>query len=286
MRVEPYDFRQPGRLAGNLEHRLAEWFRAACATAGDRWAKELAFVPTLELRPLVIALPREALAAVGDSAIAHRVLLHEVPTLLVFPRPLLLAIISGLLGEANPALDQDREFTIVEKNLTDYFLGHMLLPLFQERWPEAGAVTLTLGDREEYPRYTKLFPPDQRVIQAEFVVRVPAGAGSWHWYFPHQGMNQLLVQSQMQGPSRADGDLRRHIEGVLREAPVEITVELGRIALPLSQLAQLQPGDVVVLDQKLGEPLRTLIGGLWKWNCWPGRIGNQQAVQIATFEES
>ena len=43
--------------------------------------------------------------------------------------------------------------------------------------------------------------------------------------------------------------------GVATDVTATLTVELGRINLPLRQLAELRPGDVVELDREVGEPV-------------------------------
>ena len=50
------------------------------------------------------------------------------------------------------------------------------------------------------------------------------------------------------------------IELVL-DVPVQMTVELGRVRMPIRQLLSLGPGAVVELDIQAGEPLDVLING-------------------------
>ena len=62
--------------------------------------------------------------------------------------------------------------------------------------------------------------------------------------------------------------------------PFELRVRLGRAHLSLQQLSTLKPGDVLVLDQPVSEPLVGEIGGVEKFHLWPGRDGQRQAVQV------
>jgi flagellar motor switch protein FliN/FliY len=45
------------------------------------------------------------------------------------------------------------------------------------------------------------------------------------------------------------------------DIPVEISVEIGRARMPISQLIKLAPGAVVELDRMAGEPLDVLANG-------------------------
>ena len=42
---------------------------------------------------------------------------------------------------------------------------------------------------------------------------------------------------------------------------MEITIEVGRTSLPIGQLLQLQPGQIVELDREVGSPLDMFING-------------------------
>lgn len=73
---------------------------------------------------------------------------------------------------------------------------------------------------------------------------------------------------------------RQHLEPLVCELPVEISVLLGTIDLPFSQLARLRPGDLVILNQSVSEPLTALVAGEKKFQVWPGRVGSRPAFQI------
>ena len=47
----------------------------------------------------------------------------------------------------------------------------------------------------------------------------------------------------------------------LMDVPVSVTVEVGRRRLPLSELARLGPGSLVVLDREAHEPADVLVNG-------------------------
>jgi flagellar motor switch protein FliN len=61
-----------------------------------------------------------------------------------------------------------------------------------------------------------------------------------------------------EAPTPAEG--RRLPDSVLK-IPVSIQVMIGSTRIPLSQVAQLGPGTVIPLDQKLGEPALISVNG-------------------------
>lgn len=49
--------------------------------------------------------------------------------------------------------------------------------------------------------------------------------------------------------------------GVLKDVPVEVTIEVGRASLSFSKLVNLQRGEVVQLDRQAHEPADILVNG-------------------------
>lgn len=287
MSVEPYNFRKPGRLASDLEQRLAAWLRDSCALGPDRWVKHMPF--RLEMAPqgLEIVRPGEGLGRLPEAAVGYRMTLGEegLLTLLVFARPLALALVAGMLGDPVGELPADRELTVIEDSLCEYVVQGLLVPVLQEAWPGREPLRLALEKKEPNPRRTRLFPPEQNVIVCTFGAQGPFGEQPWYWLLPQKGLLELFARPgpEQDGPQEA---VRPRLELLVRELPVEVTVSLGTVELPLSYLAGLRAGDVIVLNQRVSEPLPATVAGQRKYRVWPGRVGSRQAFRIASVIES
>ena len=60
----------------------------------------------------------------------------------------------------------------------------------------------------------------------------------------------------------------------------ELTVILGTAEVPLSRLATLAEGDLLILGQRVSEPLAARIADVDKYRVWPGSMQRRQVVQI------
>src|SRR5579862_9473546 len=128
MKIERHNFSKPSKLAGDLEQRLLTWFNLANAMAPKKWIKVLPFELSMTCGPMDTLRPADALEQMADGPVVFRLTLPPgVPTLFAFPRQLALALVAGLLGDANGALPADRELTSVEESLLDYFFQDFLL---------------------------------------------------------------------------------------------------------------------------------------------------------------
>lgn len=287
MTHKSYDFRKPGRLAGTLEQRFLGWLRAAGQLATAKAVRLFPF--RLEMAPagLEIAPPGELLAQLAESMLGYRVALSGglANMLFVCPRQLTLALVAGLMGESLPGLPEDRELSAVESSLCDYLMQSLLAAVLQETWTGTMPLGLTVGDREPSPRWTRLFVKAEQIVQCTFAIRGLFGEQQWHWLAPYQAVQELINHAGDDVPSHIQQEAPRKLEAVIRELPVEVIVELGMAELTLSQLAELAPGDLLILNQRVSEPLTVRVDDRAKFRGWPGRLGSRQSLQIESRSE-
>lgn len=289
MNVQPYNFNKPGRLAGDLGQRLADWLQAACALASKKCSGLMPFAFELSFVELDIFRCKDALQKLPEAATGYRINVVEESLALLasFPRPLALALVAGAEGEQVTSLPEDRPLTAVDKSLLELLVRELLIEVLQETWPSPEEVRLELGQYEPYPKWTRLFPPDENVVVCSLTFSGPFGQQNWHLLLPHQGSLEKLSRL---GPGQEEATeelaARPRLEALVRDIPVEITVWLGTLELPLSQLAELRAGDVLVLNQRVTEALTAWIGRVRKFRGWPGRVGSHMAFQIESPVES
>jgi flagellar motor switch protein FliM len=288
MKVESYDFRKPGRLVSDIEELLTKWFSTMCSRVPEKWAKQISAHPELVLRGIESLRLDEALGQLGSAAVGYRVAFNgaENNGLLVLSRPLVLLLAAGMVGDAVTEVPQDREITVVEESLLEYFIEQYLLNGLQESWAGVDPPALRLGPREPDPEYSRLSPPETIVVVCSFSIRGAFGEQPWRWITNQKSLLGYLerVFESRQAHS-SEQDTRRQMEQLVCGVPVEMSVTLGEAELPLSMLAELRTGDVLLLRQRVCDPLIASVAGVRKLRAWPGRVGQQQAVQIdSSFE--
>lgn len=287
MTHKPYNFRKPDRLAGTLEHRLSAWLRAACQLAVAKGARHLPFRIEMAPHGLEMAPPAEVLGRLSEAMIAYRVAFAGEPPnmMFVWPRPLALALVAGLLGESPEALPEDRELSAVELSLCEYLMQSLPAIVLQETWTGTTPLKLAVSERESSPRWTRLFVKAEQVLQCAFTMRGSFGEQDWYWLAPHHVMQELVNRAGEEEPALIQQDAPRKLETLVRELPVEVAVELGMVELSLSQLAGLAPGDLLILNQRVSEPLTVRVDNRAKFRGWPGRVGSRQSLQIESLGE-
>jgi flagellar motor switch protein FliM len=79
------------------------------------------------------------------------------------------------------------------------------------------------------------------------------------------------------------GHTRQRIEAVLREMPVSLVVELGRVQLALSELASLHVGQILPVELADPKGLVVRVDGRPKFRAIRGSVDRRLAVQVTDF---
>jgi flagellar motor switch protein FliM len=280
MTIRAYNFAKPPSLVGDWNQRLTAWFQAALHLAAKAWPREMPFALDPRIAELDTFRCADALARLPDGQVGYRILIagNRLPTLLVLPRRLLLALVGGLLGETGETLPDDRELTPVEQSLAEYFLQNLWVPFFREAWPGAVQVIWEWPQPEPNPQCSRFVPADTSVVVFTCVLHGPFGEQSCVWLFPRKGLAELLGAAEPDTAPAESAAVR--VEALVRNLPMDIVVILGRVEISLAQLAELQVGDVIVLQQRVGEPLTAQVGDETKFLGWAGRSGASTAFRI------
>lgn len=296
MKAQTYDFCKPerivsgDRLASDMEQSLERWLRDACALAPKKWARHVPFGVQQSFQKVENLPAADALARLHETTLGFRTPLqadggHD--SLLALPRTLLLALVAGVLGDSPAELPADRELTPVEESLAEYLVQDPLVATLQETWRGAETLAFAAPHPEPNPKWTRIFRPADAVVMSTFTLQGPFGQQEWHWLALQNDLLKLFglaVGSTEEAPERTSSAAQ--LELLVREFPVEISVVLGSVDLPLSQLANLRAGDLVILNHRVTDPLVATVADTKKFLGWPGRVGSRQAFQIDTaFDE-
>jgi flagellar motor switch protein FliM len=87
------------------------------------------------------------------------------------------------------------------------------------------------------------------------------------------------------GRGMTDEDVAQLARNVER-APVDVRVELGRTTVSLRDLIALQPGDIVLFEKPVSEPLAATVNEREKFKVFPGVYRDRLAVRVAQIVES
>jgi flagellar motor switch protein FliM len=272
-----FDFRKPP--PGELGRQANRWLAAACRRAAAAWPKLLPYAATLAVGNVEVVAAATGISALPDDATAIPLAAGDDGTsLLVLRRPLLLALLAGLVGESPAALPADRDPTELELSLVGYLARELFLDALERSWPAPAPPSFAPGAPAP-PRLAWAAGPADLLLFATLDVSAPFGEHPVYLLVPREGLGDRLAaaEARPEPPAPAPGE---QIESLVREMPVDLTVLLGSADLTMSEIGALRAGDVVVLRQRVDQPLDGLVSGARKFSVWPGSVGGKAAVVI------
>lgn len=276
----PFDFRRPP--PGDLENQVGGWLAAACRRAGAAWARTLGY--PAEVRPGTVesAPAAVALRALADDTLG--VLLEQPDAadgalMFCIRRPLLLALLAGLVGESPDQLPADRDPTDLEASLVGFVVGELFSGPLERGWPAADPLTLSVGPPGS-PRAAWRGAGTDLILVATLTVAGPFGEHPVQLFATRAGRWTKLVVPGA-APAAPAGPDRAAIEALVKEMGVELEVVLGTAELTMADVSRLRAGDVLMLRRRVTDPLDGLVAGARKFRVWPGAVGVRAAVRVA-----
>jgi len=285
MSSESYDFRRPGRLAGDVQQLFAQWQRAISSVWGLRWSEHLP--APVEPRAAGVELVRrdELLARDGERQVTYRVDVanSSCATVVQMSSRALLGMVSGMLGEPIEELPEHRGLTDIEKTLIDLLISEFVVALNSSQ-TGAQALEFVDGGRQRFKDLRHEFPDAEEAVALKFIFETSFGPQSLTWVLSGATVSAILDRMHQPGSLAeqvASPDLLENVQAI----PVQLVVRLGRARVQVAELAEMRVGDVLLLNQRLTEPLQAEVSGKVTFVGWPGRVGNRQAFQISGVED-
>ncbi len=275
--VLSFDFRSPCRLPLQVESRLLDWQLRASRLLPQKWSAQLRFTTSWEVPTPETIDCRKAELPKDFVVFQVRLANAELPTLIGLPSDLAIALVQTVLGQDIQELGPPRQLTSIEISLLEMLLQKAVDSL-NEGGVGAGYPTCTLGHHDTQPLLIRIYPSEPELVVLRFKAQLPFGESSLQWIWPGTLADDLFLD--LDPLATGSHEHSQHLRNLVMRVPVDVAVELGSVKLHVSDLANLSKGDVLVLDQRISEPLTCRVAGQPLLQGWPVKSGQRQAIQI------
>lgn len=281
-----HDFTRPLPLAPALRANLTQWLGRANTQSAEQFAA-MSVPAEFRIDSCSTAFPAEVLSDWTDKTLAFRVVMErcEATSIIAVPNPLMQEFIARILGEQLSAQSAERELTPAESSI-GRFIVETFAKNLNEAWQSDSPLQLKVDAIEPNIRRTRHFRPAEPFVDCRTHVKTPIGESKWSWFLSMEFLSGLFGLPSRQHRASDGHSSRDRMEVLIREMRAEVVVRLGGVQLTAPQMSALRVGDVVVLDQRVSEPLRGTIRGEPKFLGWAGRIGDRQAFEIESEIQS
>ncbi|MBS4217742.1 flagellar motor switch protein FliM [Bacillus sp. FJAT-49711] len=194
------------------------------------------------------------------------------------------AMIDRILGGKGTSLNKIDNLTEIETRLMTNLFENTLEHL-QEAWSGIAEIDPILTELEVNPQFLQIATPNETVVVISMNASVGDSSGMINICIPHVLLEPIIPKLSAHYWMETNTKMRKPeevalLEEKIKEAHIELTVELGLSTITIHDFLSLSLGDVIELNSRIDEPLTIKLGEKPKFIGQPGKRNKKMAVQI------
>lgn len=290
-RVSPYNFKRP-RLFSQDQMRLLNYVH-------DAFARDLSVYLSAQLRTIVdISLtamdqvlyseyvmssaPPSALYVVEVINLQQQLVFELDPRLVIFT-------IEKLFGGPGTFIRKPREISQIERRIMSKVMGRAFQEL-EKSWRQIFTIELEEVAFESNAEFVQIIPGVEPALVGTFEVSIYEQHSFINICYPYILLERMLGRTGIKQwlsstTSEVEESVRLRYEDALKSTEVELRAELGKATLPISDLMNLEVGDVIPLQQRVKEPIRVYVGDRETFRAMTGKAGKRRALKVLEVNE-
>lgn len=287
-RIQSYNFQQPSRFNRSQLEKLKALNEALAQSATSHASRLLRSNVTTQLVSMDQMAWRSLVEEAGEAVAGFAFVLDPLGYrgVLCLDSQFAVATLERMMGgEAEAAKAGALDFSPLDVRVLARFLEGFLQPL-PELWSRIGEFVVERGDFIEDLQAVDIFQADADFVQICFLMQTAVGSGQISLCVPFEAVRSLPPDSELESRSM-DGqdaevaaDLRKH----LNRTEVELKVLLGSTDIRVGRLLKAEPGDVLVLDTRIGESVDVKVNDRVRFRGLPGARRGKAAVKLIIEE--
>ena len=287
MKVKEYDFRTANRFPKEqmrtfhvvfetfsqlFSNRMSSVLRVSCEC-------EILSIEECSYSEFNNSLPAPVVLAIMDAPPLYGSLVVQMSPEFAY------MIISRLFGGVK-AGENSKQFTEIELALIDRVL-RQAVSVFDEAWDKVIALSTQIERIETSPQFAQITAPNEPVAVIILNVTMGEETGLMSICIPHTAIEpvsqQLNTRMWFSSGTRDDGRSEERtaiLTSKLMQTPIPITAYFEQTPATVSDIVNLQVGDVIKLDHGIDQPLTIKVYHIPKFKATIGTLGHRYAMQI------
>ena len=200
------------------------------------------------------------------------------------------AIIDRLLGGRGTFTGVIRELTDIEKTVIERGIMR-ILELLEDSWSTVVDVRFRFESMESNPFFVQICSPNDMVLVVIMHLRIADVEGMFSLCFPYfliePIMDRLSSQQWFASTShKQDEEVQGFLNASMRQVKMPLAMELGHTVLSLTEVYDLEAGDVIRLDEKTSDEIDVRVGNQIRFKARPGTVNGHMAVELTQIISS
>lgn len=195
-------------------------------------------------------------------------------------------MIDRMLGGEGAPLEKGRDFSEIELSIIEKIMV-ICIQLLREPWKNVLEINPYLDRLETNPQFAQMIAPNDMIAIVTLNIKIGDVEGFMNVCLPYFTLESIMDRlntkywfANMQ--TNIDDQYDECIESLLRRVKVPVKAILGRSRVSVSDVIDLQVGDVIRLDTKVDSELNVFVGNLKKFTAMPGAEEEHYAVQVTS----
>ena len=204
--------------------------------------------------------------------------------LLVLEGPLVFSFVDVYFGGkcSTHVKLEGRSFTAIETKIIERIVK-VVLKDYERAWSDVHQLETTYARTEVDPQFAGIAKPDDMIISIRFNVDIGNFSGSMSICIPYNTLETIkneLSQNYKTENVESDSSWMKIIGNRLKEMEVDLNCTLGMTTITGKELLGMQTDDVILLEQRVNDPVSIYVGDHAKLLGYPGSVNNKKAVRI------
>ena len=285
--VKSYDFRRPDKFSKEQWGTLQSMHDTFARLVGSSFSSRLRTLVTVRLSSLDQGLYAEWQSQVPSQTVCYVLAMRPLDGNIVveFNNDVAADAVDRLLGGTGLLIDRTRGISDMELTLLRAFAVAVIGPL-RDMWQAAVPAQPELVDMGQDASVIQVAGPNDAVLTAFFEINIGNQLAAMSMCVPYALIEPIVPKLSAQvwfaaGKQGAASERdRRRVQRLIGAAPIELRALLGSTELPVGELIEMEEGDTVVLDSRVGAPLDVEIGGQRRFVGIPGTEGKRLALRL------
>lgn len=193
------------------------------------------------------------------------------------------SIISRVLGGTRGVSDRNRNFTEIELVIIERVVWQILKSV-DEAWKKVLPVNASLDRIETSMQFAQIVDLNEPVVVVTNNVKIGTESGLIAFCFPHSSIEPMAEQLNSKlwyttAAAKIEAETVT-ISGKLKRTNVVLTAVFQDTQATVSDVLNLQVGDVIRLNHHVKDPLTVKVQHIPKFLAHVGRQGKQSAIKI------
>jgi len=287
VRVRSYDFRRAMRFSKEHLRSISRIYEHVARLMSTYFSAQLRSVVQVSVVSVDQLPYEEFIRSIPSVTVLH--VLDVQPLggkfLVEMPSNISHAVLDRLLGGDGRIPIADRRLTEIDMLVLERLMTGALYTL-TSGWNGVADLTFTYDALEVNPQFIQIANQTDVVLVVSLATMVGNQSGIMTVCMPHVALEPLMGRLSARfafASPRTHEDpniLQQKLEKQLDRVEVWMKAELGYTNIRVEELLELQPGDIITLDQALGEPLFLKVGDEVKYRGQPGTSRGRYAARI------